>query len=271
MARPIWKGQIAFGLVSVPIVLYSAESTAADSVSFHMVDKNNLARIRYQRVNEATGEKVEWADIVKSYELEDGSLITFTDADLDEIAVKANQSVEIAEFVDEHQIDRSYFAKPYFLVPEKRGRKGYVILREALKDKKKLGIAKVVIRTREYLAALAAEGDTMMLYLLRYPHEIRQPKPEDIPTTDEVEISDKEQLIAGQLVDALSADFDPAAYKDEYRESLLKWIEERAAQGGQRPPSADGETTDQPAEVIDIMGLLKASMEQAKSSKKKSG
>ena len=267
MPRPIWKGQISFGLVNIPVVLYSAEEPS-DGVKFHFIDKKNHARVRNQRVNEKTGKPVEWGDIERGYELEDGTYIIFSDEELDKLEVEANQSVEISAFVDFASIKPSYFSKPYYLIPEKRGRKGYVILREALKAEKKVGVAKVVVRTREYLAALSPEGEGLMLYLLRYEYELREPSPKDLPGLDlkEAGVTTKELEIAGQLIETMSADWNPKAYKDEYREALMNWIDERAKKGGTHAPTADGEAAAPSGEVIDIMSLLKASMEKAKSS-----
>ncbi len=268
MPRPIWKGQISFGLVAIPVILFSGEEPA-DGVKFNFLDKNNNARIRNQRVNEKTGEPVEWADIVRGYELEDGSYITFSDDELSKLEVEANQSVEITDFVEASAISPAYYSKPYYLVPEKKGKKGYVILREALKKEKRLGIAKVVIRTRQYLAALAPEGNGMNLYLLRYPSELRHPKEEDLPgTLKEAGVTPEEVKMAQQLIGSMMREFEPEKYKDEYKERLLKWIKERAKKGGKKPPAAEEEVGQtEEGEVIDIMTLLKASMAKARSAK----
>lgn len=265
MQRPIWKGQISFGLVTIPVVLYSGESPS-DGVQFHFIDKENHARVKNQRVNEKTGKPVEWGDIVRGYELEDGSYITLTDEELDELEVEANQSVEISDFVDAVAIEPAFFSKPYYLIPEKRGRKGYVILREALKQTKKVGIAKVVIRTRQYLSALIPQGNGLMLYMLRYAYELRQPKVEDLPSADlkDSGVTAKEMAIAEQLVATMTSEWCPENYQDEYREALFKWVEKRAKSQGKVAPEGPDEDT-KGGEVIDIMSLLKASMEKAKS------
>ncbi len=267
MPRPIWNGHISFGLVNIPVTLYSAESRSS-GISFHLIDKNNNARVRSQRVNESTGKPVEWDDIVRGYELDDGTYLTFTDEELDEVEVEASQSVEISDFVDAADIPFAHFDKPYYLVPGKKGDKGYVLLREALKKSKKVGIAKVVIRTREYLSALIAQDDALMLYLLRYEYELRKPDAEDFPsgTLKDYKISSKEMEIAQQLIDTMESDWEPEKYKDEYRQALLKWIEERAEKGGKAAPPKPEEEGESTGDVIDIMSLLKQSMEDAKSS-----
>lgn len=254
----------------IPVVLYSAEESS-DGVKFNFIDKNNNARIRNQRVNEKTGKPVEWGDIVRGYELEDGSYITITDAELGELETKANQSVEITDFVDASEITPNYFSKPYYLLPDKRGTKVYVILREALKQQKKLGIAKVVIRTRQYLAALSPEGNGMMLYLLRYPYELREPKPEDLPgSLADVGATDAEMKMAQQLIEAMESKFEPEKYKDEYRERLIVWIKDRAKEGGKKVIDEETGEVEDGGDVIDIMTLLKASMAKARGSDDKS-
>lgn len=262
MARPIWKGQISFGLVAIPVILFNGEEPS-DGVKFNFLDKTNNARVRNQRVNEKTGKPVEWADIVRGYELEDGSYITFSDDELSSLEVESNQSVEITDFVDAEAITPAYFSKPYFLLPEKRGKKAYVILREALKQQDKVGIAKVVIRTRQYLSALWPEGNGLKLFLLRYPYELREPKEEDLPgSADEVGVTEAELAMAQQLIGTMTHDFEAGKYRDEYRDRFLQWVEERAKEGGQRTVEvvASGEE----GEVIDIMTLLKESMAKAK-------
>jgi len=265
--RPIWKGQISFGLVTIPVALYSGENPG-EKISFNLIDKRNHARIRNQRINEATGKPVEWDDIVKGYELDDGSYIEFSDDELSKLEKEANQSVEITDFVEGKDIDLSFFEKPYYLIPDKKGRKGYVILREALKKKGKVGIAKVVIRTKEYLAALVPEGHALNLFLLRYAYEIRKAPDDELPgSLSDAGVTDKELEIAQQLVEAMASDWEPDKYEDEYRETLKNYIEERAKQGGKRAPAAEKEEKST-GEVIDMMELLRASMDKAKAAGK---
>lgn len=270
-ARPIWNGHISFGLVNIPVYLYSAESRS-DGVSFHLIDKTNNSRVRTQRINEATGEPVEWENVIRGYELDDDSYITFTDDELKTVAVESSQAVEIEEFVDLKEIPHAYFDKPYYTVPAKKGDKGYVLLREALKKSGKVGIAKVVLRTREYLSALIPEGDALNLYILRYQYELRAPEQSELPTgtLKDYKVSPKEIEIAQQLIETMSGDFEPEKYKDEYRDKLLAWIEERAEKGGKAAPKGDDDEGEEATGgVIDIMSLLKESMKGAKGGKAK--
>src|SRR5687768_6241532 len=165
MARPIWKGHISFGLVNVPVTLYSGEQRA--DLSFRLLDSRNAARIRYERVNEETGEEVPWDKIIKGYEYDNGNYVLLSDEEIENASPELTRTIEIEQFVDMQDIDVRYFDKPYVLVPDKKGEKGYVLLREAIREAGKAGIAKVVIRARQYLAALIAQGDALVLQLLR--------------------------------------------------------------------------------------------------------
>src|SRR5918992_1254168 len=157
MARPIWKGHISFGLVNVPVVLYGAERRA--DLSFRLIDSRNAARIRYERVNEETGEEVPWDKIVKGYEYEDGNYVLLSEGELENASAELTRTIEIEQFVDLDEIDVRYFDRPYILAPDKGGEKGYVLLRKAILEAGKAGIAQVVIRARQYLAAVMVEGN----------------------------------------------------------------------------------------------------------------
>ena len=171
--RPIWKGTINFGLVNIPVALYSAE--ADNSIDFDLLDKRDFSRVRYRRVNEKTGREVPWDAIVKGYEYKKGEYVALTDDDFIKANVEATQSIDILDFVDAADISPVYFDKPYYLVPLKNGQRAYALLREVLKRTGKVGIARVVIRTREHLASLLADGALLILNLLRFPHELRDP------------------------------------------------------------------------------------------------
>ena len=262
MPRPIWKGHISFGLVNIPVVLYSGEERQGD-ISFRMLDSRNNARVRYQRVNEITGDEVPWDQIVKAYEYEDDEYIILNDDDFERVAVEATQTVDIEDFVDEEEIPAYYYDKPYILAPGKKGEKGYVLLRETLKRTKKVGIAKVVIRKRQHLAAVIPVGDALILEIMRFAEELRNPEEYDLPghNLKELKISDKELAMAEQLVGTMAGEWEPEKYRDEYRDALLEWIEQKA--------KADGEVTlpepekqEAPAgEIVDFMSLLKKSVE----------
>lgn len=258
MPRSIWKGSISFGLLNVPVTVYPGEQR--NDISFHLLDSRDHARVRYQRVNEDTGEEVPWSEIVKAFEYDDGSYVLLTDEDLASVAVEAAQTVEIQTFVPREAIDTVYFEKPYYLEPGKRGEKGYVLLREVLARTGRVGIARVVIRTREYLAALMPWGDALVLELLRYKQELRDPAELDLPTGSlaDYKVSKQELAMAETLLEAMSADWNPAEFEDEYRGKLREFIESKA-HGEERvaiPEKPDAE----PTKVVDIMSVLKRSL-----------
>lgn len=263
MARPIWKGHISFGLVNVPVTLYSAERRT--DLQFRLLDSRNLARVRYERVNETTGDEVAWDDIVKGFEMEDGNYVLLSDEDFKQAKAEATQTVEIEGFVDRESINPMFFDKPYFLVPGKKGEKGYALLRETLREADKVGIARVVIRSREYLAALLVVGDALVLDLLRFDQELRDAEDFDLPGDDleALKISDKELKVAHQLVDAMTTEWEPGIYHDEYREALLEWIRKKHEEGKSQTVAepADEEAETEGGEVVDMMALLKKSLE----------
>jgi DNA end-binding protein Ku len=246
-------------LLNVPVTVYPGEQR--HDITFHLVDSRDHARVRYQRVNEDTGEEVPWSEIVKAFEYDDGSYVLMTEDDLANVAVEASQTVEIQSFVPRTAIDTLYFEKPYFLEPGKRGEKGYVLLREVLARTERVGIARVVIRTREYLAALMPWGNALVLELLRYPQELRDVNDLDLPAGDlaDYKITKKELEMAESLLEAMSAEWEPATYQDEYRAKLREYIESKA-QGEDRvavPDSPDVE----PTNIVDIMSVLRKSIE----------
>jgi len=266
MPRPIWKGSISFGLVNVPVTMYSAEKRS--ELHFNMLDRRNGAHVRYKRVNEVTGEEVPWEAIAKGFELEEGDYVLLEDEDFQRAAVEATQTVEIVDFVDRSAIEYVYFDKPYYLVPGKRGEKGYVLLREALRKTGRAGVARVVMHTRQHLAAVIPEGNGLVLAILRFWDELRDQSELNLPGSglEEYKISMRELEMAMQLVAAMSAEWEPQKYRDEYRQSLLAAIEEKARTGRITvPPEAEAaEEERRRAEVIDIMELLKRSVEATK-------
>jgi DNA end-binding protein Ku len=268
MARPIWKGHITFGLVNIPVTLFSAEKR--NDIHFRMLDSRNNARVRYERVNEVTGEEVPWDKIVKAFEYDDGDYVLMRDEDFEKVAVEQTQSVEIEDFVDVESIHTTFFDKPYILVPGKKGEKGYVLLRETLRRTKKVGIAKVVIRTRQYLAALMAVDNALVLDLLRFHQELRDLDEFDLPgdKVEDYKVNDKEIKMAEQLVESMTSDWEPAQYKDEYREALMAWIEKKAQAEGEISPPEPVEETKPAGEIIDIMDLLKRSVKETGKRKK---
>jgi DNA end-binding protein Ku len=261
MARPIWKGHISFGLVNIPVTLFSAENRS--ELHFHMVDSRNNARVRFERINEVTGEEVPWNKVVKGYEYEDHKLVLLKEEDFKKADIKATQAIDLEHFVDREALDYIFFDKPYVLVPGKNAEKGYVLLRETLEKTKKIGIARVVIRTREYVAALMPRDNALMLCLLRYQGELRKLSDFDLPRgTAGKHISAKEIEMASQFVESLTAKWTPEKYKDKYRDNLMKWIQRKIKAGGNAETPEPEEEEPKDNDTIDIMELLRKSMKK---------
>ena len=263
MARPIWTGTLSFGLLNVPVSLMSGERRT--DLSFRMLDSRDNSPVRYERVNAETGEEVPWKDIVKAFEYDKGSYVVLEQDDIKSAAPESHETVEVEAFVDAAEIPPQYFEKPYILVPGKKAEKGYVLLRETLRDTGRAGIARVVVRTREYLCAVLPQGDALVLMLLRYPQELVDPAEHRLPegATGDYRISDKEREMAKQLIESMSGEWDPSGYKDEFRERLEKVIRERMkSQGVVAKP--DDDDHDAPADattnVVDFMALLQESI-----------
>ena len=263
MAHAIWKGSISFGLVQIPVGLYSGEKL--EDLNFTMLDKKDLSPVGYKRYNKNTGEEIGWNDVLKGYEYEEGQYVVLSEENLKNANPKATQTVEILDFVDADEIPPEYFDKPYYLAPTKKGTKGYALLRETLKKTGKTGIAKVVIHTREYIAALLPQGNVLVLDILRYPYEIRDTSDLEIPgeKISELGVTDKEIKMAEMLVQGMVDKWDPARYKDTYREDVLKMIAEKVKTGDTKHlAEAAGKEEKKGAEIIDLMLLLKKSVEE---------
>ena len=264
MPRPIWKGHISFGLVNVPVVLYAAERRA--DLSFRMIDSRNAARVRYERVNEETGEEVPWDKIVKGYEYEDGNYVLFSEEEMERASAELTRTIEIEQFVDLAEIDVRSFEKPYILVPGLKGEKGYVLLREAIAEAGKAGIATVVIRARQYLAALIPQGDALVLELLRFQQELVSFDDFELPSQDlrKHNVSRKEVELATKLIDGMTTKWNAAKFKDEYRDVLMKLVEKKVASGQTEViESEDEEIVDRTPQTINFMDVLKKSVESA--------
>ena len=263
MARPIWTGTLSFGLLNVPIKLMTAERKV--DLHFRMLDQRNNAPVRYERVNAESGEEVPWKDIVKAFEYQKGNYVVLEESDIRDAASDARETVEIDTFVDAEAITPGYFEKPYFLVPAKKAEKGYVLLRETLKKTGRIGIARVVIRTRESIAAVIPQGDALMLILLRYPQEMVSADEYDLPTKaiEDYRISERELDMASQLIDSMSGEWQPSEYRDEFREKLSKAIEQRLASKGVTATVNEDEevAADATTNVVDFMALLKKSID----------
>jgi len=262
--RAIWKGAISFGLVNIPVGLYPA-TRPGNELKFRMLRKSDLSPIKYKRVAETDGKEVAWEDIVKGFEYEKSDFVVLDEEDFKRVQITSNQTVDIKEFVDLDQIDPMFFDQPYFLAPEKGGAKAYVILREALKKSGKVGIAKVVIKTREHLAAVKPLENALVLELMHFADELADPVELKLPPAKDV--GQKELTMAQTLVDNMSANWDPNAFKDEYREALMHVIDEKIKSGGKKGVS---KRTAQPAstKVVDLVSVLQQSLQQAQKHKK---
>lgn len=264
MPRVLWKGAISFGLVHIPVGLYSAEKR--NSFDLTMLDRRTMKPVGFKRYNKETGEDVSWDDIVKGYEYEKDRYVVLTEEDFKRANVEATQTVDILSFVDEDEISSMYFETPYYLAPDKRGHKGYALLRETLKQTGKIGIANVVIRTRQYVAALIPVGDVIVMNTLRYANELRGTDEFEVPSSNlkAAGVNAREIEMAQRLVDGMTAKWNPEEYRDTYHEDLIALIEKRV-QAGQTEvitePSQEGEERPAKGEVIDLMALLKRSVE----------
>jgi DNA end-binding protein Ku len=264
MARAIWKGSISFGLVNIPIALYPA--TRREELKFRLLRKSDLSPVNYKRVAEKDGKEVPWDEIVKGYEYEKGKYVVLKDEDFERVDLEATQTVDIQDFVDVDEIDPMFFYKPYYLEPQKGGDKAYALLRDALKDSKKVGIAKVVIKTRQYLAGVKPEDGALVLELMHFADEIADAGKLRVPK--KVEMGKREMNMATALIDSMSSKWKPEKYRDDYREALMEVIEEKVEAGGkeieEKPKKAP-----KPTKVIDLVSVLQKSLEQTGGAKKK--
>jgi DNA end-binding protein Ku len=263
MARPIWTGTLSFGLLNVPVSLMSGERKV--DLHFRMLDSRDRKPIRFERVNAETGEEVPWKDIVKAFEYDKGSYVVIDKEDIASAAPESHESVDVETFVDAGSIDYRYFEKPYVLVPGKKAEKGYVLFRETLKSTGKIGIARVVIRTREYMCAVMPQGDAIVLMLLRYPQELVDPEDYKLPSgsSKDFRISSKEMDMAKQLITSMSGEWRPEDYHDEFRERLQKIIEKRLKSKGKLAKVEEEPQTEEDAatNVVDFMSLLQKSLD----------
>jgi DNA end-binding protein Ku len=265
MARPVWNGSISFGLLNVPVQIFSGERTV--DLHFRLLDSRDQKPIRYERVNSDTGEEVAWKDIVKAFEYEKGNYVVIPEQELRASAPELTESVEIEAFVEREAISPMYFEKPYFLVPRKKAEKGYVLLRETLKKTGRIGIGKVVIRTRQYLSALMPQDDALLLNLMRFPQELVQPEQFELPAgkLSDYRISARELEMAGQLIAAMTTQWKPADYRDDFRSKLHEFVAQRIAQtsGSKRRKDKDEQSAPSPkgaSNVVDFTALLKKSL-----------
>ena len=260
MARGLWKGAISFGLVNVPVELHSAKKRTSE-LDMTMLDKRDLAPVGYKRVNKATGKEVPWADVVKGYEYQNDKYVVLSDEDFRRANPEAAKTVDIQAFVALADIAPQYFETPYYLIPGKRGEKAYALLRDTLKKAGKAGIATVMIRTKQYLAALIAQDELLVLNTLRYHDELKKASEFEIP---DAKVSAKEMDMAMRLVDDMADKWQPVRYKDTFKDDLLKRIEEKveAGQTEEITEPEKGAREAKSADVVDLMSLLKKSIEK---------
>jgi DNA end-binding protein Ku len=264
MARAIWKGSISFGLVNIPIALYPA--TRREELKFRLLRKSDLSPVNYKRVAEKDGKEVPWDEIVKGYEYEKGKYVVLKDEDFERVDLEATQTVDIQDFVDQEEIDPMFFYKPYYLEPQKGGDKAYALVRDALEESNKVGIAKVVIKTRQYLAGVKPDDSALVLELMHFAEELADPGKLHVPK--KVDVGKREMSMATALIDSMSSKWNPEKYKDDYREALMEVIEEKVEAGGkeieEKPKKAP-----KPTKVIDLVSVLQKSLEQTGGTKKK--
>src|SRR5438552_8838478 len=258
--RAIWQGNISFALVSIPISLFSA--TRRNELSFHYLHKKDMSPVSYKRFCDGEDVEVPWEEITRGYEYEKGQYIEITDEDLDKADVELTKTIQIQEFVQEEEIDPVFFDKPYHLEPQKGGERAYALMRDALAQSKKVGIAKVVLKSREHLAAVKSVGLMLTLQTMRFAHEIVDAGSLNLPK--KAEISKKEMDLANTLIDSMSDKFDPGKYKDDYYDKVLEIIQMKVAGVSPQVPTPKGPG---PAKVIDLMEIRKQSLNETRKGK----
>jgi DNA end-binding protein Ku len=268
MPHAIWRGTISFGLVTIPVSLLPAVQPR--ELAFHLLDDRDLSPIHNKRVSENTGLEVAWEHVAKGFEVEKGRFVLVTDDDLRAANVEATQTIDVLAAVCADEIRPEFFDTPYYLQPEKAGRKAYLLLREALKSAKRVALAKIVIRTRQHLAAIVPDGEVLLLAVLRYPNELRDASELDLPGTGgeavkSAGVTDAELDLARQLVATISRPFEPSApeYRDTYRDDLMALIE-RKSEGAMPAAATPTVASEQGGDVVDIVALLKRSLDEAK-------
>lgn len=254
MARAMWKGSVAFGLVNIPIELYSA--TREHRPKFRMLHAKDESPVHYERVCQTEGKPVAWEDLVKGYEFEKGRFVVLTKDDFKTAAVEKTKTIDILDFVDPKEVDERYFETPYYLQPAKGADRAYALLRDAIAESGKIGIAKIILRDAQHLAAVETIGDAMVLTMMRFADELADLAEFRFPRSQGIRPG--ELKMAMQLIDSLSAKWEPGKYTDEYRDNLMRVI--HAKLKGKKPKLQERETPQQ-ADVVDLMARLRASLE----------
>lgn len=260
--RPLWKGSISFGLVNIPVKMYTASEDV--EFKFKMLHKKDLSEIRYSRICKVEDKEIPWNEIVKGYEYEPGQYVILSEEDFENVNLEKSTSINILHFIDEEEINTVFYAKPYFLEPDKNAINSYILLLEALRRSKKVGIAKFVLHHREHLAVIKPFENVIVLNELRYAHEIKKASQLDIP--EKAKASSEELSVALKLIEHLTTKFHPLEYKDTYTDEIKTMIEKKAKGKKIRP---QGHEIQKVTKVHDIMSLLKASLEEAETPKKR--
>ena len=263
MPRTVWSGAISFGLISIPVKLFSAVSH--QTVRFNQIDAKSGARVKMIRTSAATGEEVAYSDIVKGYDLGDNNYVILSDDEMESIAPKASRSIDLVDFVEEADIDPIFYESGYFLAPDEMARKPYALLVEALESSGRVGIATFVMRSKQHLAAIRPVDGRLMLSTMLYADELVDPA--EIPglaDLDDIEVKDAEKIMAAQLVESLANEFDPSNYEDTYRHKVMELIQAKAEGDITQIEAVDSGPT---AEIVDLMAALEASVAAAKAAR----
>lgn len=262
MARAMWKGSMAFGLVNIPIELYSA--VRDHRPKFRLLHAEDESPVKYERVCQREGKPVAWEDLVKGYEYEKGQFVVLTKDDFKTAAIEKTKTIDILDFVDPGEIDERYFETPYYLQPSKGADRAYALLRDALKETGRVGIAKIILRDAQHLASVEAHGDAIVLTMMRFADELADLA--DFRFPKGVDVRPAEIKMAVQLIESLSAEWKPDKYTDEYRDNLLKIIQAKLK--GRKPKLGEREAPQQ-ADVVDLMARLRASLDSREAGAKK--
>lgn len=257
--RGIWSGSISFGLLQIPVTLIPAESRS-EELHFRMLDRRDKSPIRYERVSSATGKPVEWKDIVKGYEIEKDSYVIVEPEDFAKANVKATHTIDIQDFVPRDQIEPAFFETPYYVIPQARAAKAYVLLRQALENKDAVAIATFVLRTKAHLVAIMPTADALMLEVLRFGHELKSADVIPLPTADAKALNAREVAMAEQLIDGMMTDWQPDKYRDNYYRDVMKIIDEKAKTGETTEHHARTGGTIARDDTVDLLELLKKSI-----------
>ncbi|HKO22604.1 MAG TPA: Ku protein [Candidatus Eisenbacteria bacterium] len=268
MARSFWKGSLSFGLVEIPVRLQPA--TMSHDLAFTLLDKRDFAPVGNHRYNKNTGRQIEWNDVVRGYEYEPDQYVVLSDEELEAVNVKATGSIEIVEFVPSDSIDSLYFETPYYIEPMKKASKSYALLRTALERTGRTGIARVVLRTRQRTAALVVRDSALVLNLLRYAHELRPTSDLELPGGKSVNVSEAEVRMAERLIGEMDAEWNPDQFQDEYHDEVLALVEKKVRAGKTHvilEPEDVPKRVSARSDVVDLMPLLKQSLEKRATSK----